>query len=110
VVKGGNAAKYIVTWGSASNTYTADELARGVNLAADFVVNPLTSAFEKVDAAVAAKQEYETRQIKMLFHGPEGHADPDLTATLTEEARAPLAAAVARSHGPVEHTIRIGAE
>jgi lysophospholipase L1-like esterase len=110
VAKGGSAAKYKVTWGSASKTYTADELAKGVNLAADFAVNPFTAAFEKVDAAVAAKQEYETRQIKMLFHGPEGHADPDMTATLTEEARAPLAAAIARSHPAVEHTIRIAAE
>jgi lysophospholipase L1-like esterase len=110
VAKGGTAAKYKITWGSETKAYTAEELAKGVNLAADFAVNPFTAAFEKVDAAVAAKQEYETRQIKTLFHGPEGRADKEMTAALTEKARAPLAAAVAKSRVPVEHTIRIAAE
>ena len=55
--------------------------------------NPFSGAFHRVDEAVAAKQAYETRQVKMLFHGPEG-ADMDMTVALTEKTRAPLAKAV----------------
>jgi hypothetical protein len=107
VVKSGAATNYAVTWGSESHTYTADQLAAGINLADDFVVNPFSEAFAKVDAAVAAKQEYETRQIKDLFHGPEGKVDPDATANLTEEARRPLADNVAAAFVPVTHQLTI---
>jgi len=107
---GGNAEKYKVTWGSTSRTYSAAELAEGVNVAADFVVNPFTDAFKKVDEAVAAKQGYETRQVKMMFHGPEMQQQPDAVVALTESIRQPMAAAIADSFVPVEHTIRIEAE
>lgn len=110
VATGGTAARYKVTWGAESKSYSAEQLAKGVNLAADFVVNPFSAAFEKVDNAVAAKQAYETRQIKELFHGPEGRADKELTAQLTEKARAPLAAAIKKAYAPVEHTLTIAAE
>ena len=66
-----------------------------------------SAAFAKVDAAVAEKEKYETRQIKELFHGPEGKIDAAGTASLTEEARQPLADAIARAFVPVTHTIRI---
>jgi hypothetical protein len=63
-----------------------------------------------VSAAVFAKQDYETRQVKMLFHGPEGRADMDATAALTEKVRQPLADAIARAFVPVTHTIRLQAK
>jgi len=107
VVKGGSATNYAVTWGPETRTYTADQLAAGINLADDFVVNPFSEAFAKLDEAVARKQEYETRQIKDLFHGPEGKADPDATANLTEEARKPLADNVAAAFVPVTHRLKI---
>ena len=110
VVKNGSAANYKITWGDQSRSYTAAQLAAGVNLAADFAVNPFSAAFDKVDAAVAAKQNYETRQIKDLFHGPEGQTDPNATANLTEEVRTPLAADIAKAFVSVTHTIRITAE
>jgi len=78
-----------------------------VNLADDFMVNPFSPAFAKVDAAVAEKQKYETRQIKELFHGPEGKADADGTAAVTEKARQPLADAISKAFVPVTHSIRI---
>lgn len=68
IARNGSAPNYKVTWGKESKTYTAAELSRGVNLAADFALNPFSDAFKKVDAAVIAKQNYETRQIKQLFH------------------------------------------
>ena len=57
VVKGGKANNYQVIWGSANRVYSAQQLAAGVNLAADFEVNPFSDAFKAVDEAVARKQE-----------------------------------------------------
>ncbi|HAO78975.1 MAG TPA: hypothetical protein DCQ92_08380 [Verrucomicrobia subdivision 3 bacterium] len=107
IVKGGTAENYAVTWGDETHDYSAVQLATGVNLAEDFTVNPFSAAFAKVDAAVADKQKYETRQIKELFHGPEGKADADATAALTEKTRQPLANAIVTAFVPVTHTIRI---
>jgi len=80
---------------------------QGINLAADFVSSPFSEAYAKVDAAVAAKQAYETRQIKDLFDGPEGRFDMAATVTLTEKARAPLVAAIRKTFTPVTHTLKI---
>ena len=110
VANGGTAARYKVTWGAESKSYSAEQLAKGVNLAADFVVNPFSSAFDRVDTAVAAKQEFETRQIKELFHGAEGRENMELTVKITEKLRAPLAAAIKKAYAPVEHTVAIAAE
>ena len=100
VVPNAPAGRYRVTWGETSKTYTAEELAKGVNLAADFEINPFSEAFKRVDEAVAKKQAYETRQIKDLFHGPEGQADMTMTAALTEKVRTPLADAIAQRLRP----------
>jgi lysophospholipase L1-like esterase len=110
IVKNGTAEKYRVTWGSENRTYTADQLSKGINLAEDFANNPFCEAFKKVDDAVAAKQSYETRQVKDLFHGPEGRVDLAATVALTEETRAPLAEAVRKAFVPVTHSIKIEAQ
>lgn len=107
IAKGGSAAKYAVTWGTESKTYTAEQLAAGVNLADDFQVNPFSAAFKAVDEAVFKKQAYETDQIKKQFHGAAGKADIEKTATETEAIRAPLAAAIATALVPVNHVITI---
>jgi lysophospholipase L1-like esterase len=110
VVRSAPAGRYTVTWGDSSRTYTAEELAKGINLAADFETNPFSDAFKRVDDAVAKKQAYETRQVKDLFHGPEGQADLAMTSALTEKVRAPLATAISAAFVPVRHTITIKAE
>lgn len=107
VVRNASAGRYHVTWGDTAKTYTAAQLATGVNLAADLEVHPFSKAFQRVDEAVGKKQAYETRQIKDLFHGPEGRTDMEMTAALTEKVRAPLAAAIRDAFVPVRHTIRI---
>ncbi|HUC84751.1 MAG TPA: SGNH/GDSL hydrolase family protein [Candidatus Acidoferrales bacterium] len=109
IVKNGSAMQYYVIWGSATNTYTAGQLADGVNLAADFVDNPFCEPFRRVDEAVAAKQEYETRQIKQVFHSKEAEADMEKAVATTEAERAPLAQAIADAMTPVTHTIVIQA-
>jgi hypothetical protein len=101
------AAAYNVTWGDVTRKYTAAELTAGVSLAKDFDKHPLTPAFKAIWDAVAAKQAYETRQIKTLVHGPEGKADMETTFVLTEKARAPLAAAVKAACKPVDHELLI---
>jgi lysophospholipase L1-like esterase len=110
VAKHGKAKAYKVTWGEGSKVYSARELARGVNLAADFGRNPFSDAFKRVDDAVAKKQEFETHQIKAVFHGPQGKADMEGVAVSTEKERAPLAAAIKEAFVPVTHTIKIEAQ
>jgi lysophospholipase L1-like esterase len=109
VAKNGPGGSYKVTWGSESKVYSAGQLAKGVNLADDFALNPFTAAFNKVDAAVLAKQNYETHQIKDLFHGLEFKVEPETVVTLTEKCRAPLAEAIKAAFVPVTHTIQIEA-
>lgn len=110
VAKSGNAARYRVTWGATSKTFTAKQLQHGVNLAAEFAQTPFSEAFARVDAAVAAKQAFETKQIKQVFHGNEGKADMEGAVNRTEAERAPLAAAIKTAFQPVTHTIKIEAE
>lgn len=107
VVNNADAGNYRVIWGNTTKTYSAAQLAEGVNLAADFADNPFCEQFKKVDEAVAAKQAYETTQIKQIFHGGEGRADMAKAVERTEAERAPLAAAIAAAVVPVRHTIRI---
>ena len=75
-----------------------------MNLAQDFVKNPFSEAYAKVDAAVAAKQAYETLQIKKVFHGPEGKADINKAVADTEAKRAPFESAIAAAMVPMTHT------
>ncbi|HEY3861658.1 MAG TPA: SGNH/GDSL hydrolase family protein [Verrucomicrobiae bacterium] len=107
VVKGGKAQSYQITWGANSRTYSASQLSHGVNLAADFQVNPFSSAFAAVDEAVARKQEFETTQIKKMMHGDAGKADMEKTVADTERERTPLAAAIKDAFVPVTHTLTI---
>jgi len=110
VVQGATAANYKVTWGTNSHVYAAAQLAKGVNLADDFAINPFSAAFKKVDDAVGAKQSYETEQIKKIFHGPEGKADMEAAVKKTEAVRAPLAEAIKAAFQPVTHTLKIEAQ
>ncbi len=102
-------AKAKVTWGAESKEFAKDALEQGINLAAEFPTNPFSGPSTDLWKAVAAKQDYETRQIKQLFHGPEGGADMEMTAALTEKAREKLANRVAKAHRPVEHVLSVEA-
>ena len=64
VVKGLSTPKATVQWGKTSKTFTKQQLEAGVNLAAEFINNPFVPAFDKLMAAVAAKQNFETLMIK----------------------------------------------
>ena len=107
VVKNTKPKNYRVTWGGESKTYSPDQLARGINLVAEFSQNPFCEAFAKVDAAVAEKQAYDTRQIKQAFRSPEAKQDMEGVAARTEKEREPLAAAIKAAFVPVTHTLKI---
>jgi len=64
VVKNLQAEKAKVTWGKQTRSYSKNELSQGINLAAEFLDSPFAEAWTAVDAAVAAKQNYETGLIK----------------------------------------------
>ena len=106
-LNGNPSGKYRVQWGEAAREFTSEELKTGISLAVEFPENPLCAAFNKVDAAVAAKQAYETEQIKKVFHSPEAKADFAKVVADTEAIRQPLADAIAAAMQPATHTIRI---
>ncbi|MCL4203219.1 MAG: SGNH/GDSL hydrolase family protein [Pirellulaceae bacterium] len=105
--KGKLSGSYRVQWGAESREYSAEELARGVQLAVDFPDNPFCEAFDRVDEAVAAKQAFETTQVKKEFRSREAQADFAKVVAETEAQRAPLAEAVSQALVPVTHTIQI---
>ncbi len=106
-IRGNNDKPVKVTWGTTSKTFEAAEVAAGINLAAAFEENPFSQAFAKVDAAVFAKQAYETKQVKEIFHGKAGKENFEKAVTDTEAERKPLAEAISASVVPVEHTLKI---
>jgi len=118
VVRNLPGAKAKVQWGKETRVFAAAELAKGVNLAAEFLDNPFSQAFRKVLDAVARKQQFETRMIKNMitnfrYFRPRDGEDKDLQAAF-ETVRAKLMA----THGkldeqaraavqPVRHTLKI---
>ena len=107
IARRGSADRYRVTWGSESRLYSAEQLAKGVNLVADFATNPFWTAFSRVDEAVATKQAYETRQVQGVFHGNEGRTDMNSAVARTEAERRLLVKAIQDAFVPVTHALRI---
>ena len=107
-----------VTWGEESKEFDAAELAKGINLAAEFLDNPFVGPFKKVHDAVEAQQQFETPMIKKTIHSiafpPKGAAAataPD-DQKIADEAAAKdseLSDAAVKSVEPVKHTIKIEA-
>lgn len=107
IVRGGSAANYQITWGSQPRTYSAADLAKGINLADDFATNPFSDAFRKVDEAVAAKEEYETKEMQVMFRSPEAQQDMAALVAKSEIEHTRLAGALAAAMTPVTHVITI---
>lgn len=99
--------KIRISWAGESIESNGAEAMAGINLTKRFVKTPFDSAFAAVDAAVLAKQSYETQQIKKEFHGDQAKKDFDKVVAETEAIRKPLAEAVARSVVPVTHQLTI---
>lgn len=113
-VTNATAGQYRVTWGDQSKTFTGAQLTAGVNLAAEFVLNPFSTRFALIDAAVSAKQDFETRQVKVLFRGPGDKptmeqiaAHTDQVLADTERQHAALEAVIRTAYAPVTYTLKI---
>jgi lysophospholipase L1-like esterase len=117
VVRGAGSEKVRVTWGAASREFPAAALAKGVNLAAEFLDNPFSDAFHKVEDKIAEQQGFEVGLVKSLLHNipeferaaPEEHAALERIAAgilqRDKVAREASAAAVK----PLRHAIKIEA-
>ena len=106
-VTGAPTEKLKVTWGDVAKVFTAAQLRKGVNLAAEFPQNPTSPAFAKIWQAVVAKQAYETKQIKALFRSPEARKDKEAVVKSSQVEFERLAAALQAAVRPVDSTLRI---
>jgi len=118
ILKVSNAGKGTlrVTWGSQAKEFSSDDLAAGINLAAEFPDGPLSDAFTRIENAVRAQQAYETPLIKVLMHSIPGDKKviPDDAAELDKVVADAIAhdkalfdTAAAAAAQPVHHTIKI---
>jgi lysophospholipase L1-like esterase len=105
-----------VTWGSDSKEFSADDLATGINLAAEFPYGPFNEAFSRIEKAVRDQQAYETVMIKTLMHSipnykkivPADAAEFDKIETdAMDQDKSLFDAAAAAATQPVHHTIKI---
>lgn len=117
-VKNLDAPKAKVTWGGATQEFTQEQLAEGINLAAEFSTTPFNPAFQKFTAAIAAKQALETVMIKQVitnFRGIPGDVrqEAEVTGalkTLTERLmarRQTLEESARALLTPVKHSLSV---
>jgi len=116
-VKNTKADKYRVSWGDQSRVFTAGELNKGVNLAAEFEDNPFCTRFAMIDAAVDGKQAFETREVKNLFRVPGNGVtmkqitdQTDKVLKDAERERAALEAAIHAAYAPVTYNLTVSPE
>jgi hypothetical protein len=108
-------AKCKVTWGVAARQYTGGELAKGVNLAADFLDNPFSEPFRRSEEVIAKQQVFETTLTKVLLHRipdylryvPGAKEDFDNVIEKLCQKDKEMAAASSASVVPVRHSIKI---
>lgn len=107
VLKHPKKSLYRVAWGASAHIFTAAQLEHGINLPVEFSVNPLTQPFMEIDHAVAAKQSFETTEVKNLFR-TDSTADGLRGVTKDAEAiRDQLVFAIKKRQTPITHTITI---
>ena len=116
VVTNAPAKRLRVTWGGESKEFDAADLAKGINLAAEFMGDsPFRAPFEKVDRAVRQQQNFETPLTKQWLHDePQRETvSPELNKAWEQATEAGikidrlLRQAAADAVEPVRHTIKI---
>ncbi|HEX5242659.1 MAG TPA: SGNH/GDSL hydrolase family protein [Tepidisphaeraceae bacterium] len=60
---------YKITWGEESKTFKGEQLSKGINLAAEFINNPFSEPFKKVEEQIRHQQNFETPLVKQSIHG-----------------------------------------
>jgi len=115
VVKGLKAKTAKVTWGKTSKEFSAADLEKGINLAAEFLDNPFVDQFFKINAAVQAQQAFETFFTKVYLMNlqqtkqmaPNEAAAIDRVTAAGFEKEATLFQAAQALVTPVQHTLTI---
>lgn len=115
LARGGKSDRYRVTWGNSAKEFSADQLANGINLAAEFLDNPFSQPFRNVEAKIRAKQNFETPLVKGLIHtipeyvkaAPEEEAAIERAAASGIRRDETLAAAATAAVQPVRHKLTI---
>jgi hypothetical protein len=110
------AVRYRVTWGGAYKVFKGSDLAKGVNLAAEFQSNPFCGQFQAVERQIHVQQDYESNA-KTLLHSLPSYRDalPDEVESIDRMqdkllARdATFAKASSAAVLPVTHTIVVEA-
>ena len=105
-VKNLGAASASVTWGDETKKFTREQLAKGINLAAEFDHTPFDAAFARVMGAIFNKQDYENFMIKGTsnYFGNDNGGNIDANMIAVEEKKDAALKALAV---PVPHTIVI---
>ncbi|MGA2499981.1 MAG: SGNH/GDSL hydrolase family protein [Tepidisphaeraceae bacterium] len=118
VVKNAPAGQVKVTWGAVSKEFASADLAKGINLAAEFAAgNPFSEPFAKVEQVIRKQQNFETTLHKQLLHElgnyknqlPEAKDALDQVAAAAIKRDAVLFGESAAAVVPVKHTIKIEA-
>ena len=115
VVKGLTTDKTKVTWGKETKEFASADLAKGINLAAEFLANPFFDQFTKVDQAVHAQEDQEQLLVQGYLNQLKRFKEmaPDATAPLDQAAAMGMAQRKALFDKaqalvvPIEHTIKI---
>lgn len=117
IVKGIHSPKAKVTWGSQSKEFSSQDLAKGINLAAEFIQgNPFSDQFAKVHQAVLVQQQLDLDLIKTFLPnlptfkkmGPPDKAS--LLDTFAESAKDYELSLFQNAAGlviPIQHTLEI---
>ncbi len=95
-----------ITWGSQTRQFSREQLASGINLAAQFDQTPFDTTFARVMQAIGNKQEFENYMIK----GTSNYFGNDNGGNFDEnmiEIDGQMDAAVKQMLLPVRHTISI---
>lgn len=114
-VTGGTTTRLKVTWGDVSKEYTAEQLATGINLAAEFLDNPFSEPFRQGEGKISQQQALEVQLVKNLLHDIPTYKQiaPDEAESLEDVADALVAKdkeardASAAAITPVKHVIKI---
>jgi hypothetical protein len=113
LIVNGVSGKAKVTWGNDSKEFTAAQLEKGINLAAEFLHNPFSEPFKQVEDAIRQQQNAETPLVKKTLHDMSKAKDKEAAEkAATEEmgkAKELFDSAAEMAKKVVTHTIKIEA-
>jgi lysophospholipase L1-like esterase len=120
IVKNLKTPKAEITWGSGTKSFTREQLEAGINLADEFIDNPLAPAFFEVQKALAQQQGFETPMIKdqinkFRFFQEQFKDDAEVAQSLSvlreklQAKRNELQTAARAKVIPVKHTLALKA-